>query len=449
MARLFGTDGVRGEANTELPPELAFRMGRAATIYFGQHSEGTPQILIGRDTRISGEMLEAALVAGICSAGGNAILAGVIPTPAVAYLARKLHAAAGIVISASHNPFQDNGIKFFGGNGYKLPDKVEDEIEKIVRDMESGKEFERPTGEGVGHIEYRQNLLEDYISFVMNTTSERFDGMKIVLDCANGAAYKSMPTVLERLGANLILLGNRPNGNNINDNCGSTHMENLRLEVLRNRADIGIAHDGDADRCLCIDERGEIIDGDHIMIICAKLMLKVGALPKKTIVATVMSNIGFRQALEELNLACEITAVGDRYVLENMRANGYNLGGEQSGHIIFSDYSTTGDGLITALQVLTAMKKFNATASELNALMTTYPQVLLNVRVQEKEACKNSAAVKLAIAEGEAELGTSGRILVRASGTEPLIRVMAEGRDKNQLNRICNKIAAEVEKVSG
>ena len=449
MARLFGTDGVRGEANTELPPELAFRMGRAATIYFGQHSEGTPQILIGRDTRISGEMLEAALVAGICSAGGNAILAGVIPTPAVAYLARKLHAAAGIVISASHNPFQDNGIKFFGGNGYKLPDKVEDEIEKIVRDMESGKEFERPTGEGVGHIEYRQNLLEDYISFVMNTTSERFDGMKIVLDCANGAAYKSMPTVLERLGANLILLGNRPNGNNINDNCGSTHMENLRLEVLRNRADIGIAHDGDADRCLCIDERGEIIDGDHIMIICAKLMLKVGALPKKTIVATVMSNIGFRQALEELNLACEITAVGDRYVLENMRANGYNLGGEQSGHIIFSDYSTTGDGLITALQVLTAMKKFNATASELNALMTTYPQVLLNVRVQDKEACKNSAAVKLAIAEGEAELGTSGRILVRASGTEPLIRVMAEGRDKNQLNRICNKIAAEVEKVSG
>ncbi|MBQ3451627.1 MAG: phosphoglucosamine mutase [Selenomonadaceae bacterium] len=449
MARLFGTDGVRGEANTELPPELAFRMGRAATIYFGQHSEGTPQILIGRDTRISGEMLEAALVAGICSAGGNAILAGVIPTPAVAYLARKLHAAAGIVISASHNPFQDNGIKFFGGNGYKLPDKVEDEIEKIVRDMESGREFERPTGEGVGHIEYRQNLLEDYISFVMNTTSERFDGMKIVLDCANGAAYKSMPTVLERLGANLILLGNRPNGNNINDNCGSTHMENLRLEVLRNRADIGIAHDGDADRCLCIDERGEIIDGDHIMIICAKLMLKVGALPKKTIVATVMSNIGFRQALEELNLACEITAVGDRYVLENMRANGYNLGGEQSGHIIFSDYSTTGDGLITALQVLTAMKKFKATASELNALMTTYPQVLLNVRVQDKEACKNSAAVKLAIAEGEAELGTSGRILVRASGTEPLIRVMAEGRDKNQLNRICNKIAAEVEKVSG
>ena len=446
MARLFGTDGVRGEANTKLPPELAYRMGRAATIYFGQHSEGKPQILIGRDTRISGEMLEAALVAGICSAGGNVILAGVIPTPAVAYLARKLHAAAGIVISASHNPFQDNGIKFFGGDGYKLPDKVEDEIEQIVRELDSGKNFKRPTGEEVGKIEHRQNLLEDYISFVMNTTSERFDGMKIVLDCANGAAYKAMPTVLERLGANLILIGNRPNGININDYCGSTHMENLRLEVLKNRADIGIAHDGDADRCLCIDERGEIIDGDHIMIICAKLMMEVGALPKKTVVTTVMSNIGFRQALKEMDLSCETTAVGDRYVLENMRTNGHKLGGEQSGHIIFSDYSTTGDGLITALQVLTAMKKFKSVASELNALMTTYPQVLLNVKVKNKELCQKSEAVKLAIAEGEIELGTTGRILVRASGTEPLIRVMAEGPDKNQLNRICNKIAAEVEK---
>jgi len=448
MARLFGTDGVRGEANTKLPPELAYRMGRAATIYFGEHSDGAPQILIGRDTRISGEMLEAALVAGICSAGGRAILAGVIPTPAVAYLAKKLHAAAGIVISASHNPFHDNGIKFFGGNGYKLPDKVEDEIEHIVRELAAGKDFNRPTGEEVGRLEYRQNLLEDYISFVMSTTSERFDGMKIVLDCANGAAFKSMPKVLERLGANLILLGDKPNGVNINDNCGSTHMENLRLEVLSNGADIGIAHDGDADRCLCIDERGDVIDGDHIMIICAKLMMKVGALPDKTIVTTVMSNIGFRRALEELGLNCKITAVGDRYVLENMLANNHRLGGEQSGHIIFSNYSTTGDGLITALQVLTAMKKFNAKASELNALMTTYPQVLINVRVQDREICQNSAAVKLAIAEGESELGTNGRILVRASGTEPLIRVMAEGPDKNQLNRICNKIAAEIEKCN-
>lgn len=449
MARLFGTDGVRGVANTQLPPELAYRMGRAATIYFGKHSEGVPQILIGRDTRQSGEMLEAALVAGICSAGGHAITAGVVPTPAVAYLARKLHAAAGIVISASHNPFHDNGIKFFGGNGYKLPDKVEDEIEQIVRDIENGKDFNRPIGEDVGRIERRQNLLEDYIGFVMSTTSERFDGMKIVLDCANGAAYKAMPAVLERLGAELILIGNNPDGVNINDNCGSTHTENLRLAVLRNKADIGIAHDGDADRCLCIDERGDIIDGDHIMIICAKLMLKVDALPDKTVVTTVMSNIGFRQALTELGLTCEVTAVGDRYVLENMLANNHRLGGEQSGHIIFSDYSTTGDGLITALQVLTAMKKFKAAASKLNALMTTYPQVLLNVRVHNKEACQTSAAIKVAVAEGEAELGETGRILVRPSGTEPLIRVMAEGPDKNQLIRICNKIAAEVEKCDG
>lgn len=448
MARLFGTDGVRGEANIQLQPELAYRLGRAATIFFGQHYEGTPQILIGRDTRISGEMLESALVAGICSAGGNAILAGVVPTPAVAYLARKLHAAAGIVISASHNPFHDNGIKFFGGDGYKLPDKVEDEIEQIVRDIESGKKFNRPTGESVGHIERRQNLLEDYIGFVMSTTSERFDGMKIVLDCANGAAFKAMPTILERLGAELILIGDKPNGININDGCGSTHLENLREEVKKISADIGIAHDGDADRCLCVDERGEIIDGDHIMIICAKLMQDVGALPDKTVVTTVMSNIGFRQALAEMNLSYEITAVGDRYVLENMRAKNHKLGGEQSGHIIFSDYSTTGDGLITALQVLTAMKKSKQPASKLNALMTTYPQVLLNVRVKDKAACENSDAVKLAIAEGETELGTTGRILVRPSGTEPLVRVMAEGPDKNQLNRICNKIAAEIEKCN-
>lgn len=447
MARLlFGTDGVRGEANTKLPPELAFRMGRAATIYFGRQFDGTPQILIGRDTRISGEMLESALVAGICSAGGNAILAGVIPTPAVAYLARKLHTVAGIVISASHNPFRDNGIKFFGGDGYKLPDKVEDDIELIVREIEANKFFMRPIGADVGHIERRQNLLEDYVGFVMSTTSERFDGMKIVLDCANGAAYRAMPAVLERLGAELILIGDNPDGININDNCGSTHTENLRLAVLKNHADIGIAHDGDADRCLCIDEYGELIDGDHIMIICAKLMLEVGALPDKTVVTTVMSNIGFRQALEDLGLTCEITAVGDRYVLENMLANNHRLGGEQSGHIIFPDYSTTGDGLITALQVLTAMKKFHAKASELNALMTTYPQVLLNVHVKDKDACQNSEAVKLAIAEGETELGKNGRILVRASGTEQLIRVMAEGPDKNQLLRICNKIAAEVEK---
>lgn len=448
MSRLFGTDGVRGEANTALQPELAYRLGRAATLYFGKRSEDKPKILIGRDTRISGEMFEAALTAGICSAGGRAVLAGIIPTPAVAYLVKKIDAAAGIVISASHNPFYDNGIKFFGGDGYKLPDSVEDEIETIVRQIESDDKFEKPTGAKIGDVEQRHDLLKDYIDFVVSTTSERFDGMKIALDCANGAAYEAMPAVLKKLGAEVILMGNKPNGININDDCGSTHIENLRLEVLRKKADIGIAHDGDADRCLCIDEKGNLIDGDHILIMCAKLMMDVGALPNNTVVTTVMANIGFRQAIESLGGRYEITAVGDRYVLENMRANGYKLGGEQSGHIIFTDYSTTGDGLITALQVLTAMKKSKKSAAELNKMMTTFPQVLINIRVKNKDAYKNADAVKRAITEGEEELAANGRILVRASGTEPLVRVMAEGPNKLQLEKICNKIAAEIEKVS-
>lgn len=448
MSRLFGTDGVRGEANINLQPELAYRLGRAATLYFGKRSEDKPKILIGRDTRISGEMFEAALTAGICSAGGRAVLAGIIPTPAVAYLVKKIDAAAGIVISASHNPFYDNGIKFFGGDGYKLPDAVEDEIENIVKEIESNDKFARPTGAKIGDVELRHDLLKDYIDFVISTTSERFDGMKIALDCANGAAYEAMPAVLKKLGAEVILMGDKPNGININDDCGSTHIENLRLEVLRKKADIGIAHDGDADRCLCIDEQGNLIDGDHILIMCAKLMMDVDALPQNTVVTTVMANIGFRQAIESLGGRYEITAVGDRYVLENMKANGYKLGGEQSGHIIFTDYSTTGDGLITALQVLTAMKKSKKSAAELNKMMITFPQVLINIRVKDKDAYKNSDAVQRAITEGETELGSGGRILVRASGTEPLIRVMAEGSNKIQLDKICNKIAAEIEKVS-
>ncbi len=449
MARLFGTDGVRGEANAVLMPEMAYRLGRAATIYFGKESEEQPLIIIGRDTRLSGEMFEAALTAGICSAGGRAMLAGVIPTPAIAYLARRHKAKAGIVISASHNPFHDNGIKFFGGDGYKLPDAVEDELEAIVHQLESDDNLARPTGDRIGHIEYRTDLLNQYIEFVMSTCSERFDGMKIVLDCANGASYQVMPRILRELGAKVKVIHALPNGVNINDNCGSTHMESLQRAVLENGADFGIAHDGDADRTLCVDEKGQIIDGDHILVMCAQDMMKKGTLPYNTVVSTVMANIGFHKAIKEAGGRVEITQVGDRYVLENMLKNGYKIGGEQSGHIIFSDYATTGDGPITALQVLSSLKRSGRKASELTALMTTYPQLLVNVRVATKEGWEENEAIKAAIAEGNKELGNDGRILVRPSGTEPLIRVMAEGPDQAQLDVICHRIADVVKKEQG
>lgn len=449
MARLFGTDGVRGEANVTLLPEMAYRLGRAATIYFGKESEEQPLIIIGRDTRISGEMFESALTAGICSAGGRAMLAGIIPTPAIAYLARKHKAKAGIVISASHNPFHDNGIKFFGGDGYKLPDAVEDELEAIVHQLETDDNYPRPTAEHIGHIEYRTDLLNQYMEFVLSTCKERFDGVKVVLDCANGAAYEAMPKILRRLGANVKVIHALPNGTNINDGCGSTHLESLQKAVLENGADFGIAHDGDADRCLCVDEKGQVIDGDHILVMCAMDMMKEGKLPYNTVVTTVMANIGFHQAIKKAGGRAEITKVGDRYVLENMLKNGYKIGGEQSGHIIFTDYSTTGDGLITALQVLSSLKRSGREASDLTALMTTYPQLLVNVKVTTKEGWETNEAIKEAIAEGDKELGENGRILVRPSGTEPLIRVMAEGPDQAQLDRICHAIADVVKKEQG
>ena len=449
MARLFGTDGVRGEANVTLLPEMAYRLGRAATIYFGKESDEQPLIIIGRDTRISGEMFESALTAGICSAGGRAMLAGIIPTPAIAYLARKHKAKAGIVISASHNPFHDNGIKFFGGDGYKLPDAVEDELEAIVHQLETDDNYPRPTAEHIGHIEYRTDLLNQYMEFVLSTCKERFDGVKVVLDCANGAAYEAMPKILRRLGANVKVIHALPNGTNINDGCGSTHLESLQKAVLENGADFGIAHDGDADRCLCVDEKGQVIDGDHILVMCAMDMMKEGKLPYNTVVTTVMANIGFHQAIKKAGGRAEITKVGDRYVLENMLKNGYKIGGEQSGHIIFTDFSTTGDGLITALQVLSSLKRSGRKASDLTALMTTYPQLLVNVKVATKEGWETNEAIKKAIAAGDEELGENGRILVRPSGTEPLIRVMAEGPDQAQLDRICHAIADVVKKEQG
>lgn len=449
MARLFGTDGVRGEANVELTPELAYRLGRAAAVYFRKDNESAPLILIGRDTRISGEMFEASLVAGICSAGGLAMLAGVIPTPAIAYLAKRHKAKAGIVISASHNPFHDNGIKFFGGDGYKLPDAVEDEIEALVHRIEENDDLIRPKGAEVGHLEYRPDLLEEYIDFVIGTINMRFDGTKIVLDCANGAAYMAMPKILRRLGARVTVLSASPDGININAGCGSTHLEALQRAVVDNKADFGIAHDGDADRCLCIDEKGNVIDGDHILVMCAMEMIEGNRLPNNTVVTTVMANIGFHEAIKKMGGRVEVTKVGDRYVLENMLEHGYTLGGEQSGHIIFTEYSTTGDGLITALQVLSSVKRSGKKASELNELMVTYPQLLVNVTVKTKDGWEDNEAIKKAIADGEAELGESGRVLVRPSGTEPLIRVMAEGPDQGQLDIICNRIADIVKKEQG
>ena len=449
MARLFGTDGVRGEANISLQPEMAYRLGRAATIYFGKESEEQPLILIGRDTRLSGEMFEAALTAGICSAGGRAMLAGVIPTPAIAYLARRHKAKAGIVISASHNPFYDNGIKFFGGDGYKLPDAVEDELEAIVHQLENDDDLARPSGDRIGHIEYRTDLLNEYVEFVLSTCQERFDGMKIVMDCANGAAYEVMPRILRELGAKVKIIHALPNGVNINDHCGSTHLESLQKAVVENEADFGIANDGDADRCLCVDEKGQVIDGDHILVMCAQDMMKKGTLPYNTVVTTVMANIGFHKAIKDAGGRAEITQVGDRYVLENMLKNGYKIGGEQSGHIIFTDYSTTGDGPITALQVLASLKRSGRKASELTALMTTYPQLLVNVKVATKDGWEENQAIKDAIEAGNKELGDDGRILVRPSGTEPLIRVMAEGPDQAQLDSICHRIADVVKAEQG
>ena len=448
MARLFGTDGVRGEANLELTPELAYRLGRAATLFFGEDTQ-QPVILIGRDTRISGQMFEAALAAGICSAGGKAVATGVIPTPAIAYLAKKMQAQAGIVISASHNPFYDNGIKFFGGDGYKLPDEVEDQLEALVHSIAKDDQLYRASGAEVGTVEYRHDLVKEYIDFVTATTNERFEGMKIVLDCANGAAYEAMPTILRRLGAEVVVLHNKPNGKNINDHCGSTHLDVIQQAVVEHHADLGIAHDGDADRCLCVDEKGDIIDGDRILVMCAVEMMKSGTLKGNTVVSTVMANIGFHQAIKEAGGRVEVTAVGDRYVLENMLANGYTLGGEQSGHVIFSEFSTTGDGLITGLQVLSSVKRSGKKASALSGLMKSYPQLLVNMRVATKDGWEENEAIAQSIAEGNQELGDSGRILVRASGTEPLIRVMAEGPDQQQLDVICHRIAAVVKKEQG
>ncbi len=439
MARLFGTDGVRGVANSELMPELAFRLGWAAAYYFGREHD-SPAFLIGRDTRVSGQMLEAALCAGICAAGGNAVVLGVIPTPGVAWLTRTQKAAAGIVISASHNPFVDNGIKFFSGSGYKLPDAVEDEIEEIVtRKMDL---LPRPTGKAVGSISYRHELIGEYLDFLCDTVQENLKGLRVVIDCANGAAFEAAPAVLSRLGLDLRVFHAAPDGININDNCGSTHMKSLQDAVVSEKADLGLAFDGDADRCLAVDEKGQIIDGDQIMVILAHELMRRKLLRQNTLVTTVMSNIGLHQAMRRAGGQVVVTAVGDRYVLEAMQKQNLSLGGEQSGHIIFGEYSTTGDGLMTGLQLLSALKRSGASLSQLGNLMTRFPQVLVNVRVGSKAGWEGNAKIASAIRDAEAHLGEDGRVLVRASGTEPLIRVMAEGPELAELERLAADVAA-------
>ena len=437
MSRLFGTDGVRGLVNEFLTPELAYHLGRAAASYFGQSIE-RPVFLIGRDTRISGGMLESALASGICAVGGDVIILGEAPTPAIAYLVRQKECTAGVVISASHNPYPDNGIKFFDGNGFKLPDAVEDEIEELCKSSADDC-LPRPTKGDIGTIQYHQEWVQEYVDFVVST-SHSLEGLKVVYDGAHGAASYVGPMILRQLGAEVIAINVEPNGTNINDNAGSTHLEGLQAAVLREGAHVGIANDGDADRCLMVDEKGQVLDGDQIMLLCGLHLQEQGKLKDNMIVGTVMSNIGFHKAAEELGMKTCSTAVGDRYVLEKMLAEGYSIGGEQSGHVIFLDYNSTGDGLLTAVQTLSIMKEKGKSLSELAGLMTKYPQLLVNVRVLTKAGWETNVAIQDAIREAEDELGSNGRILVRPSGTEPLIRVMAEGPDQEQLDELCHRI---------
>lgn len=437
MSRLFGTDGVRGLVNEFLTPELAYHLGRAAASYFGQ-SVDRPTFLIGRDTRISGGMLENALASGICAVGGDVIILGEAPTPAIAYLVRQKGCTAGVVISASHNPYPDNGIKFFDGNGFKLPDAVEDEIEKLCT-ASADDYLPRPTKGDIGQIFYHQDWVEEYVNFVVST-SDMLTGLKVVYDGAHGAASYVGPKILRQLGAEVVAINVTPTGTNINDNAGSTHLEGLQEAVLREGAQVGIANDGDADRCLMVDEKGQVLDGDQIMLLCGLHLKEQGKLKENMIVGTVMSNIGFHKAAKELGMQTCSTAVGDRYVLEKMLADGYSIGGEQSGHVIFLDYNSTGDGLLTAVQTLSIMKEKGKSLSELAGLMTKYPQLLVNIRVLTKAGWETNSAIQDAIREAEEELGGNGRILVRPSGTEPLIRVMAEGPDQDQLDELCNRI---------
>ncbi len=441
MARLFGTDGVRGVANVELTCDLAFKLGQAAALYQGK------TILIGKDTRLSGDMLESSVAAGIMSVGGTALLAGIIPTPAIAYLVRELHCDGGIVISASHNPPEYNGIKLFDYQGFKLPDAVEDEIEAFVK--AGGAQSEQlPAGDAVGVAVPVEEACELYIAHAVSTVEEqgiRFDGLKVALDTGHGASSFTSAEALERLGADVTVINDDFDGVDINVECGSTHLAPLKALVAETGADVGIAHDGDADRVMLVDGEGNEIDGDVIEAVCGIDLKNRGLLPGNVVVSTVMCNLGFMHAMRDAGIEVVQTAVGDRYVLEAMRAGGYILGGEQSGHMIFLRHNSTGDGLVTALQFLAACKRAGKTVSEAASVMERFPQTLVNVRVKDKHALPDCAPVWDAVAAAEQEMGDAGRVLVRTSGTEPVVRVMVEASSEETAQRHADDIAKVVE----
>lgn len=445
MGRLFGTDGVRGIANKDLTNELAMKIGSAAAaVLLKEAKSEKPTVLIGKDTRASGDMLEAALTAGLCSVGCNVLSIGVVPTPAVAYLVGLYQCEAGIMISASHNPCEYNGIKIFQKTGYKLDDSIEDEIESII--LDNSEKIETKIGGEVGNRLFCKTAVNDYIDYVVSVTDARFDGLKIALDCANGSASVCAKEIFTRLGAKCIMLSDTPDGTNINLNCGSTHPEELMSFVKDAGLDLGLAFDGDADRMLAVDENGELVDGDKVIAICAKKMKQDGTLKKNTAVVTVMSNMGFFKFCEENGINCAKTAVGDRYVLEKMLRDGYNIGGEQSGHVIFLDYATTGDGELSGVKLVETVVNSKKKLSELASVMTVYPQVLINVKVspEGKQKYNNDEYIIAATQKAEMELMGDGRVLVRVSGTEPLVRVMLEGKDINHIKRLGEEIAEVV-----
>lgn len=448
MSRLFGTDGVRGIAGKELTVKLAMELGAAGALVLTKENAHKPIIVVGCDTRISGDMLANALMAGICAVGADAIYVGVVPTPAVAFLTRFYHADAGVVISASHNPAEFNGIKFFDQFGYKLPDFVEDEIEDMIASKFSEVEF--ASGDLVGRIDYQFEAIHEYVNFAKAAVPIKLDGMKIVIDCAEGASYLSSVEALKGLGADLIAIHINPDGKNINKCCGSTHMEELAARVVEEKADLGFAFDGDADRMLAVDEKGAFVDGDQLMAICGIHLKKKGLLKQNTIVGTVMSNLGFTLMGEEQEIIIQRTAVGDRYVLELMKEKGYNIGGEQSGHIIFLDENTTGDGLLSALHVLEVIVETGQKLSKLASVMTVLPQSLVNAKVSNemKHNYMKNKEIDLAIKKLEEKFAGEGRVLIRPSGTEPLVRVMIEGKDQEEIEKEARCLADLIVKQS-